>query len=183
MELGLSYTTGYADPTQVKRLTRKVQAAVGNQHMTTLHVNNTPELDLANVLAGLEEGITTFDAALWAALAIDPSREERAEISLPRISCSCCRRWDSRRESISKICSESEKFSQQLCPMKTYRVLSQALMFRSISREGIRHERHPSFRYLCDKIHPHDFGAIGQRNLRFIGGRGDSWGSDWRPPS
>gem|GEM_PF-6213441 len=27
MELGLSYTTGYADPTQVKRLTRKVRCA------------------------------------------------------------------------------------------------------------------------------------------------------------
>lgn len=63
-ELSLSDTTGYADPAQVKRLTRKVQAAVGKQFMTTLHLHNTRGLGLANVLAGLEEGITTFDASL-----------------------------------------------------------------------------------------------------------------------
>lgn len=63
-ELSLSDTTGYADPAQVKRLTRKVQAAVGKQYMTTLHLHNTRGLGLANVLAGLEEGITTFDASL-----------------------------------------------------------------------------------------------------------------------
>jgi hydroxymethylglutaryl-CoA lyase len=63
-ELSLSDTTGYADPAQVKRLTRKVQAAVGKHYMTTLHLHNTRGLGLANVLAGLEEGITTFDASL-----------------------------------------------------------------------------------------------------------------------
>jgi hydroxymethylglutaryl-CoA lyase len=63
-ELSLSDTTGYADPAQVKRLTRKVQAAVGREYMTTLHLHNTRGLGLANVLAGLEEGITTFDASL-----------------------------------------------------------------------------------------------------------------------
>jgi hydroxymethylglutaryl-CoA lyase len=63
-ELSLSDTTGYADPAQVKRLTRKIQAAVGKQYMTTLHLHNTRGLGLANVLAGLEEGITTFDASL-----------------------------------------------------------------------------------------------------------------------
>lgn len=63
-ELSLSDTTGYADPAQVKRLTRKVQAAVGGEYMTTLHLHNTRGLGLANVLAGLEEGITTFDASL-----------------------------------------------------------------------------------------------------------------------
>jgi hydroxymethylglutaryl-CoA lyase len=63
-ELSLSDTTGYADPTQVKRLVRKVQAAVGSDKITTLHLHNTRGLGLANVLAGLEEGITTFDASL-----------------------------------------------------------------------------------------------------------------------
>jgi hydroxymethylglutaryl-CoA lyase len=63
-ELSLSDTTGYADPAQVKRLTRKVKAAVGKQYLTTLHLHNTRGLGLANVLAGLEEGITTFDASL-----------------------------------------------------------------------------------------------------------------------
>ena len=63
-ELSLSDTTGYADPAQVRRLTRKLKAAVGADNLTTLHLHNTRGLGLANVLAGLEEGITTFDASL-----------------------------------------------------------------------------------------------------------------------
>lgn len=63
-ELSLSDTTGYADPAQVRRLTRKVKAAVGAEMLTTLHLHNTRGLGLANALAGLEEGITTFDASL-----------------------------------------------------------------------------------------------------------------------
>ncbi|KWV90805.1 hydroxymethylglutaryl-CoA lyase [Erythrobacter sp. YT30] len=64
MEFSLSDTTGYADPAQVRRLTRKVKAAVGDKMLTTLHLHNTRGLGLANVVAGLEEGITTFDASL-----------------------------------------------------------------------------------------------------------------------
>ncbi len=63
-ELSLSDTTGYADPAQIRRLTRKVQSAVGVEMLTTLHLHNTRGLGLANVVAGLEEGITTFDASL-----------------------------------------------------------------------------------------------------------------------
>ena len=63
-EFSLSDTTGYANPAQVKRLVRKVRAAVGAERMTTLHLHNTRGLGLANVLAGLDEGITTFDASL-----------------------------------------------------------------------------------------------------------------------
>jgi hydroxymethylglutaryl-CoA lyase len=62
-EFSLSDTTGYANPTQVKRLVRKVRAAVG-ERLTTLHLHNTRGLGLANALAGLEEGITTLDASL-----------------------------------------------------------------------------------------------------------------------
>ncbi len=63
-EFSLSDTTGYADPAQVRRLTRKVKAAVGADMLTTLHLHNTRGLGLANVVAGLDEGITTFDASL-----------------------------------------------------------------------------------------------------------------------
>ena len=63
-EFSLSDTTGYADPAQVKRLLKKVRAAVGADRMTTLHLHNTRGLGLANALAGLEEGITTLDASL-----------------------------------------------------------------------------------------------------------------------
>jgi hydroxymethylglutaryl-CoA lyase len=63
-EFSLSDTTGYGNPEQVKRLVRKVKAAIGSEKLTTLHLHNTRGLGLANVLAGLEEGITTFDASL-----------------------------------------------------------------------------------------------------------------------
>ena len=62
-EFSLSDTTGYANPAQVRRLVRAVRAEVGNR-LTTLHLHNTRGLGLANVVAGLDEGITTFDASL-----------------------------------------------------------------------------------------------------------------------
>ncbi len=63
-ELSLSDTTGYADPAQVRRLVKAVQSAVGANKLTTLHLHNTRGLGLANVVAGLEEGITTFDSSI-----------------------------------------------------------------------------------------------------------------------
>ena len=63
-EVGLSDTTGYANPAQVRRLVRRVKAAVGADRLNTLHLHNTRGLGLANALAGIEEGITTLDASL-----------------------------------------------------------------------------------------------------------------------
>ena len=63
-EVGLSDTTGYGDPASVRRLIRAVRAAVGEQHLTGVHLHNTRGLGLANALAAYDEGITTFDGSL-----------------------------------------------------------------------------------------------------------------------
>lgn len=63
-EVGLSDTTGYANPAGVRRLIRAVRGAIGPQNLTGVHLHNTRGLGLANVLAALEEGITTFDSSL-----------------------------------------------------------------------------------------------------------------------
>ena len=63
-EVGLSDTTGYAHPAQVKDLVRRLRAAVGDDAFAGLHLHNTRGLGLANVLAGLEVGVTTFDSSL-----------------------------------------------------------------------------------------------------------------------
>lgn len=63
-EVGLSDTTGYADPVSVRHMIRLVRGAVGEAFVNGIHLHNTRGLGLANVLAGLEEGLTTFDASL-----------------------------------------------------------------------------------------------------------------------
>jgi hydroxymethylglutaryl-CoA lyase len=63
-EVCLSDTAGYANPQQVKRLVRRVKAAVGADRLNSLHLHNTRGLGLANALAGLEEGISTLDSSL-----------------------------------------------------------------------------------------------------------------------
>lgn len=63
-EVGLSDTTGYADPRQVKHLLRAVRAEVGAEACTGIHLHNTRGLGLANVLAALDEGVTTVDSSL-----------------------------------------------------------------------------------------------------------------------
>lgn len=63
-EVGLSDTTGYANPAQVRRLIRRVRAAVGDDNLTGVHLHNTRGLGLANAYAALEEGITTLDSSM-----------------------------------------------------------------------------------------------------------------------
>jgi hydroxymethylglutaryl-CoA lyase len=62
-EVGLADTTGYANPAQIRRVYRKVKAAIG-ERLGGLHLHNTRGMGLANVVAGLEEGVRTFDASL-----------------------------------------------------------------------------------------------------------------------
>jgi hydroxymethylglutaryl-CoA lyase len=63
-EVGLSDTTGYANPAQVRRLVRRTREVVGAAACTGVHLHNTRGLGLANALAALEEGITTLDSSL-----------------------------------------------------------------------------------------------------------------------
>ena len=63
-ELSLSDTTGYANPNQLRRLIRLVRAEVGAGKLEGVHLHNTRGLGLANVVAALEEGITTIDSSL-----------------------------------------------------------------------------------------------------------------------
>jgi hydroxymethylglutaryl-CoA lyase len=63
-EVGLSDTSGYANPAQVRRLVKLVRGVVGEAALSGLHLHNTRGLGLANALAGLEVGITTLDASL-----------------------------------------------------------------------------------------------------------------------
>jgi hydroxymethylglutaryl-CoA lyase len=62
-ECGLSDTVGYANPAQVRRLFRRLQAELGD-HAGAAHMHNTRGLGLANCLAAYEEGVRTFDASL-----------------------------------------------------------------------------------------------------------------------
>jgi hydroxymethylglutaryl-CoA lyase len=61
--VGLSDTSGYANPAQVRRLVRAVRAEIG-ERCDSLHLHDTMGLGLANVAAGVEEGIRIFDSAL-----------------------------------------------------------------------------------------------------------------------
>lgn len=63
-EVGLSDTTGYANPRQVRDMVRLVRRAVGAEAVTGIHLHNTRGLGLANALAALEEGLTTLDSSL-----------------------------------------------------------------------------------------------------------------------
>lgn len=63
-EVGLSDTTGYADPRAVKHLIGLVRGVVGDGALTGIHLHNTRGLGLANALAALECGLTTLDASL-----------------------------------------------------------------------------------------------------------------------
>lgn len=63
-EVGLSDTTGYANPTQVSRLVRLIRSELGGDKLTGVHLHNTRGLGLANALAAYNAGITTFDSSM-----------------------------------------------------------------------------------------------------------------------
>ncbi len=62
-EVGLSDTTGMANPAQVRRLFQRLRAELG-ERAGAAHMHNTRGLGLANCLAAHDVGVRTFDASL-----------------------------------------------------------------------------------------------------------------------
>lgn len=62
-ECGLSDTVGYANPAQVRRLFKRLQAEISHR-AGAAHMHNTRGLGLANCLAAFDVGVRTFDASL-----------------------------------------------------------------------------------------------------------------------
>lgn len=62
-EIGLSDTTGLANPAQVRRLFTRLRAAIGPR-AGAAHLHNTRGLGLANCLAAWDVGVRSFDASL-----------------------------------------------------------------------------------------------------------------------
>ncbi|CAB4052874.1 Hydroxymethylglutaryl-CoA lyase YngG [Paraburkholderia phenoliruptrix] len=61
-EIGLSDTSGYANPAQVRRLFRRLQSELGDK-AGGAHFHNTRGQGLANVIAALDVGVTTIDSS------------------------------------------------------------------------------------------------------------------------
>jgi hydroxymethylglutaryl-CoA lyase len=62
-EVGLSDTTGMANPAQTRRLFTRLRAELGG-HAGSAHMHNTRGLGLANCLAAYDVGVRTFDGSL-----------------------------------------------------------------------------------------------------------------------
>ncbi len=60
--VGLSDTAGSANPVQVKRMFSRLRKEVGT-HAGAAHFHNTRGQGLANIVAALDAGVTTFDAS------------------------------------------------------------------------------------------------------------------------
>lgn len=63
-EVGLSDTTGFGTPTQVKSLTQGIWNAVGKENLSGIHLHNTRGQGFANVMAALDMGLTTIDSSM-----------------------------------------------------------------------------------------------------------------------
>ena len=63
-EVGLADSVGFANPAQVRDLVVRVRAVTGEHRFAGLHLHNTRGLGLANVVAGLEVGVDTFDSSM-----------------------------------------------------------------------------------------------------------------------
>ena len=60
--VGLSDSVGYANPTQIRRMFKRLKVELGDK-AGGAHLHNTRGQGLANVVAALDAGVTTFDAS------------------------------------------------------------------------------------------------------------------------
>ena len=60
--VGLSDSVGYANPAQIKRMFKRLNAELGDK-AGGAHLHNTRGQGLANVVAALDAGVTTFDSS------------------------------------------------------------------------------------------------------------------------
>jgi hydroxymethylglutaryl-CoA lyase len=63
-EVMLADTTGMANPLQIERTLGRALERWGDRPRIGLHLHNTRGMGLANVVAGLQAGVTTFDASV-----------------------------------------------------------------------------------------------------------------------
>ncbi len=63
-QVALADTVGVGNPRQVKRIFELVRKAVGKDKLGGAHFHNTRGQGLANALAALDAGVTSFDASL-----------------------------------------------------------------------------------------------------------------------
>jgi hydroxymethylglutaryl-CoA lyase len=62
-EIGFGDTTGMANPAQVREFFPAARAALGDDVQLTAHFHNTRGQGLANVLAALDAGVTSFESS------------------------------------------------------------------------------------------------------------------------
>lgn len=63
-EINLADSAGLANPKSIFDLVTKVRAAVSPRVKLSLHLHDTRGLGIANMVAGLQAGVTTFDSSL-----------------------------------------------------------------------------------------------------------------------
>jgi hydroxymethylglutaryl-CoA lyase len=61
--VGLSDTTGYGNPAQVRRMFARLAREIGAERVGGAHFHNTRGQGLANVVAALDAGVKTFDSS------------------------------------------------------------------------------------------------------------------------
>ena len=91
-----------ANPKQVYELLREVKNSFPEQTFN-LHFHNTRGMGLANILAGLQAGVTSFDTALGGLGAVLLLQEQRVMSARKTLSI-CCIAWESKRISVWMDC-------------------------------------------------------------------------------